>query len=55
MTGTVELMYVRTSFSRHFIAAEVSATGLRLLIVVAVFFFGTGTISDDLKVRGTVS
>lgn len=54
MIGTVELIWERTSFSRHFIAAGVSATDLRSLVVVAVVFFGTGTITDDLKMRGKV-
>ena len=47
------LIYVFTSCSKHFIITEVSATGLKSFIQVAVVFLGTGIIIDFLKQFGT--
>ena len=51
MSDTVPFMWVRTSFSRHFMGAEVSATGLKSFSVDELGFFGTGMIMVDLNTR----
>ena len=48
-------MDYRTSFFIHFIATEVSATGLKSLIVLVIAFLGTGIMTEDLKDRGNIS
>lgn len=47
-------MCCKTNFSMHFMVTDVSATGLKSFIAVEYVFFGTGTIIEDLKIRGTV-
>lgn len=50
-SGTTEFICFKTSFSRHFTAAGVS---VKSFVVVVSAFLGTGTITEDLKIRGTV-
>lgn len=55
VSGTVLLMWVRTSFSRHFMATGVSATGLKSFRVGVSDLLGTGMMMEDLYIRGTTA
>ena len=48
-------MAFSTSFSRHFMATEVSATGRKSFMQVVCGFLGTGMIMDFLKSSGTTA
>lgn len=48
-------MCFRTSFSRHFMVTDVSATGLKSFIMDIFAFLGTGSKREDLKIQGTIS
>lgn len=49
------VMWDRTSFSRHFKATSVSATGLKLFGVGVSDLLGIVMIMEDLKIQGTTA
>lgn len=54
-TGTMWLMCVRTSFSRHIMPTGVSPTGLKLCRVDVSGLLGTGMMVEDLEIQRTTA
>lgn len=55
MSWAMWLMCVRTSFSRHFMAIGVSATGLKSFKVDMSGLLETGMMVEDSKTHGTTA
>lgn len=55
VSGNTELMYPSTSFSKHFMAIDGNATGLKSMRVHVSNFLGTCMIIEDLNKCGTPS
>ena len=53
--GIMESMAYSTTFSRHFMATEVSATGRKSFMQVVCGFLGTDMMMDFFKSSGTAA